>query len=234
MKIVGIHKNSTVDYPGKLSAVAFTPGCNMNCFYCHNRSIICEDGQKNLIDPNEFLNILKKRKNFLEGVVISGGEPTIQADLDDYIFRIKQMGYPVKLDTNGTNPRVIKELFNKRLIDYIAMDIKAPFDKYPQVCGADIPMQNIEESIAFIMAGEIDYEFRTTFVPQLSEKDGINIAKKIKGAKKYVLQQYRRPEVDGDFFDYRLLESPHSSDIMRGFSEQIRAYVQNFELRGIS
>ncbi len=232
MKIVGIQKNSMVDYPGKIAAAAFTPGCNMNCFYCHNRSIICEGGQDKTINPKEFLMLLQERKHFLDGAVISGGEPTLQADLIEYIFAIKSIGYPVKLDTNGTNPKMLERLVGQNLIDYIAMDIKAPFDKYSEICGVDVSLQNIEESVSIIMGGEVDYEFRTTFVPELSKEDGIDIAKRIKGAKKFVLQQYKKPEYVGDFYDSRLHKAPHTSHTIQGLGKQIECYVQSFEYRG--
>ena len=232
MKITGIQKNSFVDYPGKIAAVAFTPGCNMDCFYCHNRQIICTEQQSELIDEQVFLNFIKKRQSFLEGIVISGGEPTLQSDLPTYIKAIKDTGYPVKLDTNGTNPSMLRKLIAEKLIDYVAMDIKAPFEKYQQICGRAIEMSQIQESIELLMQSQIEYEFRTTFVPQLTEEDGVLIAKKIKGAKRYVLQQYRKPMIKGiDFQDERLDDTPYATHIMRDIESQVKSFVKTVELR---
>ncbi len=233
MKIVGIQKNSFVDYPGKIAAVAFTPGCNMNCFYCHNRHIIEGDMQQYNIDPQEFLTLLEKRKGFIDGAVISGGEPTLQPDLEKYITDIKQLGYAVKLDTNGTHPHVIRSLIEKKLVDYIAMDIKAPLHKYEEICGTSVDLVSIEESIALMMQGEVDYEFRTTFVPQLSCEDGLHIAKQIKGARRFVLQQFRRPKFEEEFVDKRMNRMPHSDDVIVNIGEQVKGYVQGLELRGV-
>ncbi len=235
MKITGIQKNSFIDYPGKIAAVVFTPGCNMDCFYCHNRQIICTSQQSELIDEQVFWDFIKKRKSLLEGIVISGGEPTLQSDLPAYIKAIKDMGYSVKLDTNGTNPDMLQKLIEENLIDYVAMDIKAPFEKYQKICGCIIEMRAIQESIDLLIQSENDYEFRTTFVPQLTEEDGVSIAKKIKGAKKYVLQQYRKPITKGiDFQDERLDDAPYTTHVMYNIKSQVEHFVQTVELRGVS
>ena len=233
MKIVGIQKNSFVDYPGKIAAVAFTPGCNMNCFYCHNRDIICKNQHQKLLDADAFLEFLTRRRVFLDGVVISGGEPTLQAGLEAYITRIKALGYPVKLDTNGTRPEILRRLIDKELLDYVAMDIKAPLEKYEEICGISVELDCVETSTKLLLEGHIDYEFRTTFVPQLTEEDGVSIAHQIKGAKRYVLQQFRKPTMETDFEDCRLDESPHSPDIIYNIGERIKRLVQDFELRGV-
>ncbi len=232
MKIVGIQKNSFVDFPGKIAAVAFTPGCNMNCFYCHNRHIIEGNMQQYNIDPKEFLALLEKRKGFIEGAVISGGEPTLQLDLEKYIAKIKQLGYDVKLDTNGTNPHILKSLIEKKLVDYIAMDIKAPLEKYEEICGTSVDIENIEESIALLMHEKVDYEFRTTFVPQLTCEDGMHIAKQIKGARRFVLQQFRRPNIEDEFADERMMSLPHPDKMIYNIGEQVKGYVQGLVLRG--
>lgn len=234
MRIVGFEKNSFVDYPGKIAAVAFAPGCNMNCFYCHNRDILCENKKRQFIDPDKFFQFIAKRKAFLDGVVVSGGEPTLQHDLIEFITEIKKIGYPVKLDTNGTNPAVLEKLIGQRLVDYVAMDIKAPLDKYEEICGTAIPMEKIEQSMNLLLQGKVDYEFRTTFVPQLTEEDGLNIAKRIRGARRYVLQQFRKPAGTTELNDIRLHAAPHSPDLMSKLGEQVKHFVQAFELRGVS
>lgn len=126
MIIAGLDKNSFVDYPGKIAATVFTPYCNLNCYYCHNRILLLSDAGKSQFTVNEVVAFLEKRKGFLDGVVITGGEPTLQEGLKEFIQIVKALGYAVKLDTNGTNPEILKELLNKGLLDYVAMDIKSP------------------------------------------------------------------------------------------------------------
>lgn len=194
MKIAGLQKNSMVDYPGKLSAVVFTQGCNMNCGYCHNRCLIGPNQKEDLYSEDGILAFLEKRRGLLDGVVVSGGEPTLQKDLESFLIRVRSMGYPIKLDTNGTNPTLLKELIDRHRVDYVAMDIKAPLCKYRQVCCSPVDTQKLSESITILKAGKVDYEFRTTYTPELSDEDLKDITNTIRGAQKYVLQQYR--EVD--------------------------------------
>jgi pyruvate formate lyase activating enzyme len=232
MKIAGLQKNSFVDYPGKIAAVVFTPGCNMNCFYCHNQVLLGENTDKNLLDTKEVLEFLSDRRRFLEGLVISGGEPTLQDGLEEFIQDVKRMGYCVKLDTNGTNPRMLKKLIEGKLLDYVAMDIKAPPYKYDQICRVYVNMEKIRESMDLLMWGKVCYEFRTTFVPQLNEEDILCIAGRIKGARLYVLQQFRRQTVHDGKADMRLSIHPHSSDFIKGVAEKIRDMVEKCEIRG--
>ncbi len=232
MNIAGIQNNSFVDYPGKIAAVIFTSGCNMDCFYCHNRTIV-ENKNIKLYDPEEFIEKIILRKGFLDGVVITGGEPTLQPGLEDYIKRIKELDFSVKLDTNGTNPGILSKLIANKLIDYIAMDIKAPIEKYEEICGSIANIDNIRESINIIMENAPDYEFRTTFIPQLDESDIKNIVSLISGAKKYVLQQFRKPQLDKKYIDIRLGQAAHKPDYIRRVSKNIRDYVQECEVRGL-
>jgi len=233
MKIAGLQKNSFIDYRGKIAAVIFTPGCNMNCYYCHNRSIICGAGCRSNYKVEEVLDMLSRRRKFLDGVVISGGEPTLQPDLDQFIDKIKAMGYKVKLDTNGTNPLIVERLVNSGRVDYVAMDIKAPFERYEKICGVKINLRDIERSLAFLMEGRVGYEFRTTVVPDLKEEDILAIAERIKGARLYILQQFRQPaSVDG-IVDYRALKAPHTDSFILKLSERVKEMVQKQETRGI-
>jgi len=233
MKIAGVQKNSFIDYRGKIAAVIFTPGCNMDCYYCHNRSIICGEGCRSNYKVEEVLDMLSRRRKFLDGVVISGGEPTLKPDLDLFIDRIKNMGYKLKLDTNGTNPAVVERLVNSGMVDYVAMDIKAPFERYEEICGVRINLRDIERSLAFLMEGRVDYEFRTTVVPDLYEDDILAIAERIRGARLYILQQFRQPvSVDG-IVDYRALKAPHTDSFMIKLSEKVKEMVQQQEIRGI-
>lgn len=221
MKIAGLQKSSLIDYPGKISAVVFTQGCNMNCSYCHNRRLIKKHTQDNTYNVFELLEFLKKRAGLLDGVVISGGEPTLQNDLFDFIKQVKKMGFLIKLDTNGTNPSLLKELIDDNLIDYVAMDIKAPMIKYIQVCCSSVDTEKIRESINILLHGKVEYEFRTTFAPELSCEDLVDISKYIKGAEQYVIQQYREinPE-DGAYTG-----SAKKRNLLSEITSEIQEYV---------
>lgn len=228
MKIAGVAKQSMVDYPGKIAAAIFTQGCNMNCVFCHNRCLVGQHENNPFQDENEVFSFLIKRKGFLDGVVISGGEPTLQPDLKGFIEKVKDMGYLVKLDTNGTHPEVIKELIDKKLLDYIAMDVKAPMKKYRKICRSKVDEKALLESISLIRENDVDYEFRTTFCPQLDDTDIREIGELITGAKKYVLQQYRETDVivggyTGKAAEKQFYDEPNHS---------IRNYVSLFQVRG--
>ncbi len=191
MEIAGFVKNSFVDYPGNIAATVFTCGCNMNCWYCHNRALI--SAQKGEYDEHKIIEFLKERKGFLDAVVISGGEPTLQPDLAEFITKVKDLGYLVKLDTNGTNPEVLESLIKKGLIDYIAMDIKAPFKKYKNI--TMVPdIEKIKQSVNIIKNSQVAYEFRTTFAPTLSIDDIKQILVELDDIECYSLQEYKRPD----------------------------------------
>ncbi len=194
MIIAGLQKNSMVDFPGKISAVVFTQGCNMNCGYCHNRRLIGCSMNNEILDDDSILAFLEKRRGLLDGVVVSGGEPTLQKDLPCFIERVKKMGFKIKLDTNGTNPECLRKLIFYNLLDYVAMDIKAPLCNYRKVCCSPVDTDKLSDSIDILRSGFIEYEFRTTYTPELCDDDLMDISKTIKGAKRYVLQQYK--EVD--------------------------------------
>ncbi|MDP3043165.1 MAG: anaerobic ribonucleoside-triphosphate reductase activating protein [bacterium] len=217
MIIGGLQKFSMLDYPGHLSAIIFTQGCNFNCQFCYNPMLVAwsitgkfkQKGHSPIIKEDGLFVFLKSRIGKLEAVVITGGEPTMQPDLPDFLAKIKKLGYLVKLDTNGSNPKMIKNLIDKKLIDYIAMDIKAPKDKYKKIIGKPIDFAKIKKSVKIIMespprqageagpprlgeAGGLQYEFRTTAVPGLLDKnDIIKIAKTIKGARVWYLQRFK-------------------------------------------
>jgi pyruvate formate lyase activating enzyme len=228
MKIAGLAKQSFVDYPGKIAATVFTQGCNMDCVFCHNRSLVCKKQKNPLLDEADVFSFLQSRRKFLDGVVITGGEPTLHPDLADFIKKVKSMGYPVKLDTNGTKPQVLKKLIEENLLDYIAMDVKAPMKKYRYICHSDFNEEALLECISIIKKSEIDYEFRTTCCPQLSESDIYEIAKMIHGAKKYVLQQYRETDpLEGGYTG-----KAKSMQFMDMLIKEIRDCVKVFQLRG--
>ena len=188
MKIAGFQANSFVDYKGHIAAVVFVAGCNMRCWYCHNAQILDTDV---LYDEEDILKKIEKNKFFLDGVVVSGGEPTLQKDLPEFIDKIKAMGLDVKLDTNGKRPDVIKKLLDEKKIDYVAMDVKAPLDKYDKVTPTmPVAPEILKESIELIANSGVDYEFRMTVVPQFEISDVEEAAKALEGKKAFYLQQY--------------------------------------------
>lgn len=207
--IGGFQKTTLLDFPQKIACIVFTPGCNFKCGYCHNPELSGDFGKSKVagnLPPtlSEFFDFLKKRKGKLDGVVITGGEPTLQKGLYQFIFEIKNMGFAVKLDSNGSNPDILKKFIDDKLVDYIAMDIKAPFDKYHEVTKTNVPLENIKKSIDLLLEGRVDYEFRTTVVKeQLSFDDFEKIGQLIKGAKKYFLQKFEQSKtLDPKFSEY--------------------------------
>lgn len=225
----GMDKLSLVDYDNKLTCTIFTAGCNFKCPFCHNASLVLDEENLDVFPLSDILSYLNKRKGILEAVCVSGGEPTLSGDLDEKLAEIKKMGYIVKLDTNGSNPNKIKSLYEKGLIDYVAMDIKNSEEKYPETIGLKkYDLRKIKESIEFILNCGIDYEFRTTLVSQFHEEEDIlKIGKMIKGAKRYYLQKF----VDHD----SCIEEGHkeiSKEKALKFQSLIQPYVKNVYLRG--
>jgi pyruvate formate lyase activating enzyme len=193
----GLQKNSLIDYPGKVSCVLFLAGCNFDCPYCHNPDLVKGDnGVSSLVEADTVFGFLERRRRLLDGVVISGGEPTLQKDVAFLCGRIKGMGYDVKLDTNGSRPGVVRELIDQGLVDYVAMDIKADPTQYATfICGGCGP-KSILETIRVIMASALPYEFRTTCVRPIVDAAAIEgIARLIRGAKRYILQQFNQTHV---------------------------------------
>ncbi len=191
MRISGLIKNSFVDYPEELAIVIFTPYCNMNCFYCHNRELI--ENPKVFIEESKVFDFLKKRKNMIDAVVITGGEPTLQPDLEQFIKRVKELGYLVKLDSNGFNKEIIEDLLNKKLLDFVAIDYKAPQNKYKEIC--KVEGSNTLKTIQMLKKYKIKFQVRTTLCPTLTKED-LNIMKKELGyISNYVINKYRIPEI---------------------------------------
>ena len=192
MRIQKFIKNSFIDYPSHIATVVFTIGCNWKCWYCLNSPLINTNSYAEC-DEQEVLDFLANRVGLIDGVVICGGEPTLQPDLINFIRKVKNLGYDVKLDTNGTNPIILKKLVDDALVDYVAMDIKAPFVKYDEITGVKTEIDKVRQSIDILMNSKIDYEFRTTVTPDFSKDDILQIAQSIKGAKRYYLQAYKQP-----------------------------------------
>lgn len=227
--IGGLKKTSLLDYPHKISAIVFTQGCNFRCGYCHNPGLL-KGSKSDSISLESFFEFLSKRQGKLDGVVITGGEPTLQKDLICFIEQIKKMGFLVKLDTNGSNPDVIRKLLADGLIDYIAMDIKAPLDKYHLITNVQLDVEKISQSISLIMGSVIDYEFRTTVISsQLSFNDFNEIGKIISGAKRYFLQKF---EVKTEILDNSLsFEKSYSDEEFNLIINLLKKYIDVVGLR---
>ncbi|MBF0385960.1 MAG: anaerobic ribonucleoside-triphosphate reductase activating protein [Candidatus Omnitrophica bacterium] len=191
MQIGGFLNFSLIDYPNKLAAVVFTQGCNFRCPYCHNSELVLPEKFKVPIPEDEVFTFLERRRGKLQGVVITGGEPTLQKDLIDFMQQLKDRGFLVKLDTNGSNPEVLREAIHLGVVDFVAMDVKAPLENYASVTGVNNIEPQIKRSINIILSSDIEHEFRTTLAPALvSREDADLIAGLVEGAQKYVVKNF--------------------------------------------
>lgn len=193
MNIYGYQKTTLLDYPKHVAATIFTGGCNFRCPFCHNSDLVFNPSSSDLIPEEEILNFLKKRKNVLSGICITGGEPTLQADLPEFIKKVRLLGYKIKLDTNGYLPDIISDLLEQNLLDYIAMDIKAGLSNYSNVCGiAGLNIEGIKKSISIIETSNIEYEFRTTAVKELhTHRDFYEISQILSPESSYFIQSFK-------------------------------------------
>ncbi len=194
MRIIGHQKTSLIDYPDKICTVFFAAGCNFRCLYCHNSHIV--KGEEEELDEEEIFDFLEQRKKFIDAVCISGGEPTLYEDLPEWIGKIREKGFLIKLDTNGTNPKMLQALLNQNLLDYVAMDVKAPWNQYRQIVGTDADVEAVRESVEILKEeNRIEVEFRTTVCQEhLSLKDILKIAEALKGSRRYTIQNFRDTE----------------------------------------
>lgn len=225
MILSGLQKLTLLDFPGKIAATVFTRGCNMRCPFCHNASLVV--GGADIIAEYEFFAFLEARRGRLGGVCISGGEPTLQRDLPEFIKKIRDMGFAVKLDTNGTDPDMLSSLIEGGLVDYVAMDIKSSPEGYARVSGAVVDIEKIERSIKILMDGKIDYEFRTTVAkPLFSVSDFVEIGRMIEGAKRYYLQGFLD---SGDIIGDGLCA--YSEGEMQEFLGAVLPFVRNSQIR---
>ena len=203
MLIKGLQKTTLIDYPGKIACTVFLAKCNFRCPFCQNKGLVENYDDLKTIYEEELLDFLHRREKYLEGVVFSGGEPTLYKDLPDLLEKIKkETKLPIKLDTNGSNPEMLRELIEKKLVDYVAMDIKSSQSKYCLAAGVNVDMEKINESVELLKEGKVDYEFRTTVVPDFfTEEDAKEIAEWLRGAGLYALQQFIPSEecIDSDF-----------------------------------
>lgn len=230
MHIHGFNKSTLLDYPKHLAATIFLGGCNMRCPFCHNASLVLRPHSQPIIPAEDVLAYLNKRKNILEGVCITGGEPTLYSELPSFISHIKEIGLKVKLDTNGTNPAMISKLADEKLIDYIAMDIKNSKEKYISTTGnTNLSMNNINESVSLLISGLVEYEFRTTIVNELhTELDMEAIGNWIRGAKAYYLQSY----IDsGDVISPQFTAA--DKETLKRYKDILSSYVQFADIRGV-
>jgi pyruvate formate lyase activating enzyme len=191
MRIGGLQKVSLIDYPGKICATIFTQGCNFRCPYCHNPELVDPSLFGECVSEDSLMSFLEKRKGKLDAISITGGEPTVQRDLIEFIRHVKDMGYSVKIDTNGSCPDMMQTIIDARSVDYIAMDVKGPLNKYRMLTQSDVDENEIRRSVAMIMSSGIPYEFRTTVLKsKLRKKDIMEIGKLIRNANLYILQQF--------------------------------------------
>lgn len=230
MQIHGFNKTTLLDYPGHLASTIFLGGCNFRCPFCHNKALVLSPDTEPTIPADEVLQYLKKRQGILEGVCVSGGEPTMETDLPSFLYSIKSLGYRIKLDTNGYRPQVIKHLYHNGLIDFIAMDIKSSPEQYSKAAGIpSLNFEKIKESASFIMESGISYEFRTTIVKELhSSREISSIGEWLKGAKFYYLQNYQ----DSDSVILPGYTS-HTKETLETFKDILSKSMGHVSIRGI-
>lgn len=230
MKILGMEKMSLVDYDGFVACTLFTGGCNFKCPFCHNALLVNEFDNLPVLSEKEIFDYLEKRKGVLDGVCITGGEPTLHSDLPLLMEKIKKLGYKVKLDTNGTNPELVKSINENGLCDYFAMDIKNDKDNYDEIIGFNkYDTKKVEKTVEYFLSGTSNYEFRTTLIDEFHKKQNIiNIAEWIKGANKYVLQKFKSNENCLNAVNL----SPVDNNKVKEYIEILKKYIPNVKTRG--
>ena len=227
MLIGGFQKMTMLDYPGKVACTIFTYGCNFRCPFCHNATLVIDEA--NLFSEDEILSYLNKRKGILDGVCITGGEPLLQKDIFEFLEKVRKTGLLVKLDTNGSYPEKLKEVIDRGLVDYVAMDIKTSLENYSKVADVNVKIQDIEKSIQILLENKVDYEFRTTVVKEMHTKEDFEkISEWIKGAKRYFLQCFKDNEnlIGNNLSAY----TPHE---LSGFLEVLKNNIDEVNLRGV-
>ncbi len=230
MNIHGIQKLTLLDYPGKVACTIFAGGCNFRCPFCHNALLVLPEKMDKPLNENEIFSFLKKRKGLLDGVCLTGGEPLLQNDVIDFLSKVKNMGYAVKLDTNGFFPDKLKEIIFSGMVDYVAMDIKNSEEKYAETVGIkNLDFSKVRESIDFLLFGKIPYEFRTTVVRDFHDSKSFDgISKLIEGAENYFLQGFVLSEnMIGNGY------SAYTKEELEQFANIVRPFVKNISIRGI-
>lgn len=228
MKLSAIQRFTMLDYPDRVACIAFTPGCNMRCGFCHNPEFVLpelmREIQKDFIAEETFFNFLDQRRGLLEGVVVSGGEPTIWQDLPDFFRTIKEKGFLAKLDTNGNHPDMIRKLLDEKLVDYIAMDVKTSLVEYPKLVGDGVKPENIQKSIDILKASGIPYEFRTTLIKEAHSEEVLrDMEELLSGAERYYLQVFRPGHtLNPVFASYHPFSADEMQDVVRRFSGLVK------------
>lgn len=230
MLISGFQKSTLLDYPGKLACLVFTYGCNLRCEYCHNPELVIQPFRKDIaVSEEDIFSFLQKRESLIDGVVITGGEPTLQKDLIPFIKKIKDMGFLVKLDTNGTNSKVVKKILDLDIVDYWAMDVKYDREIYIQNLETKVNYEEIEKSIKLIMENSKDYEFRTTYVKGIHTIDSANgIGELIKGSKRYYIQNFRSGKTINPILNSR---NSFTQEELEKLKKTMEKYVKDVEIR---
>ncbi len=230
LAIKGFQKTTLVDYPGKIACTIFLPNCNFKCGFCHNRDLVLNPGSLPTIKEEEILDYLKEKKKWLDAVCISGGEPLLHKKLTDFLEKIKAIRYLTKIDTNGTVPDFLKELIDKNLVDYIAMDIKNSLEDYDKVTGVNADIEKIKQSINIIKNSGKNYEFRSTVVPDIHTKEDIKkIGELLKGSKRFAIQNFKpaKEVIDPKYKDVK----PFSKEELEEFKEILKDYIEEVEIR---
>jgi pyruvate formate lyase activating enzyme len=228
MQIGGIQRFSSIDFPSNLAAIVFTVGCNFRCPFCHNPELVT--GEASILSEEYVLQFLSTRVRQLEGVVISGGEPTLQPDLSDFIEKVRTLGFRIKLDTNGSRPDVLEYLIARKMLDFVAMDIKHVWSRYAYATGLQsIAIEKIQQSVALLMAGEIDYEFRTTVIRDFhNPQDIVTLSEQIRGARRYAIQEFIPEKTLSEDFAQKL---PFERKSIEALALEISKNVEHFEIR---
>lgn len=229
MDIHGLQKMTLLDFPGKVACTVFLAGCDLSCPFCHNSELINRNTAQPVMDSQELISFLSKRRGLLDGVAITGGEPLLSPGLEDLIRSIRDLGYPVKLDTNGNHPEKLKKLIKAELLDYVAMDIKNSPDRYANTCGLkEMPLEKINKSISVLLEGRVPYEFRTTVVRQLHDRESFEkIGPWLSGAAAYYLQ----PFTDRDTVLYSGFSAPDEDELLL-YADIMRPWVKKVSMRG--
>ncbi len=220
MQIAGITKSSLLDYPGLISCVLFVPGCNYDCFFCHNRELI--SGKQRLIPLADIMDFLKQRVGFLDGVVITGGEPTLQPDLIPFIREVRNLGFKIKLDTNGSSPHVVAKLLSENLCDYYAVDYKSPASMYKEICRGWSSAETVRETLDHLLRAQVIFEIRTTVIPQFTDEDMVRMAGELPAVPKWTLNRYRRPDRFKEADVLRIDAEPHSREKIAEFARLMK------------
>lgn len=231
MNIKGIHKTSLIDYPGKISSIFFSGGCNMKCRYCHNPELACNSSSLPTMRNEEAIAFVRGRRGLVDSVSITGGEPTLSRNLDAFIGKLRELGISVKLDTNGLNPEVIERLLAEHLLDYVAIDIKTSPGKYGDLTGRFDAFPLIRRTVDAVRSANVDYEIRTTCIPQYVTLEDLRaIRDEIGFVKRYYLQQFvNEVTLDESFQDCE----PYAPAVLSGFREFVRTFSEKCEIRGI-